>query len=409
MSESCHYPSNRCPTAPRMAVLLSLALAATGCESPVATSINVTPGDATLTALGATASFSAEILDQNGDPYAGVVAWSSGDEGVFTVSSEGTVTARGNGRARIGASFEDVEAAATVTVRQTPAAVEIFSGDGQEAVVRTRLVDPIVVLVADSEGWPVPNATVAFRPAPGDGEVEPASGETGADGTIQTLWTLGQMPGEQGLAASAGDAGPVEIRATALAGTRYEVAFVANWTDSTHPYDNFPSNPHFSPLVASVHSSEIGFWELGDTASHGMESMAETGSTQLLAQEISPHYPRSVLRLILRSVVQSPGSDTFEVVVHERFPLVTLVTMLGPSPDWFAGVTSLSLMDAGGAWVERLEVPLYPLDAGTDSGTSYNSPNEDTSPPENIHGKRGQSPFSDNPVAFLSFDLVTDG
>ena len=409
MSESRRHLSDRCPTAPRMGVLLTLAAVAAGCESPVATSVTVTPGDATLTALGATASFSAEILDQNGDPYAGKVTWSSGDEDVLTVDSEGTVTARSNGSARIAASFEDIDASATVTVRQAPAAVEISSGNGQEAVVQTRLVDPIVVLVTDSEGWPVPGATVTFRPAPGDGEVAPASSPTGADGTAQTHWTVGRSPGEQGLAAAAGDADPIEIGATALAGTRYEVAFVANWTDSTHPYDNFPSNPHFSPLVAAVHSSDVGFWELGDTASHGMESMAETGGTQMLAGEIRPHYPRSVLRLILRSVVQSPGSDTFEVVVHERFPLVTFVTMLGPSPDWFAGVTSLSLMDPGGAWVERLEVALYPLDAGTDSGTSYNSPNEDTSPPEDIYGKRGQSPFSDNPVAFLSFELVTDG
>ena len=190
---------------------------------------------------------------------------------------------------------------------------------------------------------------------------------------------------------------------------RYEVTFVANWNDSTHPYDNFPSNPHFSPLVASVHSSDVGFWALGDTATHGIESMAETGSTQLLAEEIRAHEPQSVLQLTLRSIVQSPGSDTFEVEVDERFPLVTFVTMLGPSPDWFAGVTSQSLMDAGGAWMERLEVPLYPLDAGTDNGPSYNSSDQDTSPPEGISSMRNQSPFSDNPVAFLTFDLVTDG
>ena len=62
MSESCHYLSKRSPTTPRMGVLLALAAVAAGCESPVVTSINVTPGEATLTAVGATASFSAEIL-----------------------------------------------------------------------------------------------------------------------------------------------------------------------------------------------------------------------------------------------------------------------------------------------------------------------------------------------------------
>ena len=55
---------------------------------------------------------------------------------------------------------------------------------------------------------------------------------------------------------------------TEATSVRYEITFVANWNDSTQPYDNFPSNPHFSPLVAAVHSSDVGFWKLGDTASN---------------------------------------------------------------------------------------------------------------------------------------------
>ena len=234
-------------------------------------------------------------------------------------------------------------------------------------------------------------------------------GETGVDGTAQTRWTVGQTAGEQSLAASAGGVVSVDIGATALAGTRYEVTFVANWNDSTHPYDNFPSGQHFSPLVASAHSSDVSFWEMGDTASHGMEVMGRDGRHPAARRGDPPALPgeRAPLGPAVRGA--EPGSDTFQLLVHERYPLVTFVTMLGPSPDWFAGVTSLSLMDARGEWVEHVELPLYPVDAGTDSGTSYNSANQDTSPPENISSKRNQSPFSDNPVAFLSFDLVTDG
>ncbi len=393
----------------RVGVPFALASATAACGAPAPTTIAITPGSATLTALGATASFSAEVLDQNGDPYGGSVAWSSGDESVFTVDSDGTATARANGVAILSASFAGVKGTVTVTVRQAPAAIAISSGDGQEAVVETQLVDAIVVLVTDSGGWPVPDANVNFRPAAGDGEAQPASGTTRSDGTAQTLWTVGLAPGEQSLTASVPGGGSVDFGATALAGVRYEVTFVANWNDSTHPYDNFPSNPHFSPLIGSVHNADVGFWELGATASDGMESMAETGSPNLLAQEMRPYYPHAVLGLIQRGIVNSPGSDEFEIVVHEEYPLVTLVTMLGPSPDWFAGVTSLSLLDAGGAWVERMDVPLYPLDSGTDSGTSYNSPNEDTDPPEDISSKRGQSPFSDETVASLVFELVSDG
>ena len=61
-------------------------------------------------------------------------------------------------------------------------------------------------------------------------------------------------------------------------------------------------------------------------------------------------------------------------------PYVTLVSMVAPSPDWFVGVSALSLMDEDGAWRERIEVDLRVYDAGTDNGTVYNAANADTDP-----------------------------
>ncbi len=57
--------------------------------------------------------------------------------------------------------------------------------------------------------------------------------------------------------------------------------------------------------------------------------------------------------------------------------------MIAPSPDWFVGVSGLSLI-ANGQWSEQLVVPLFAYDAGTDSGASYTSPNSDTQPRANI-------------------------
>ena len=64
-------------------------------------------------------------------------------------------------------------------------------------------------------------------------------------------------------------------------------------------------------------------------------------------------------------------------------PLVTLVTMVAPSPDWFVGVSGLSLI-VGGDWASELSVPLQAYDAGTDSGTSFLAPDEATQPRESI-------------------------
>ena len=61
---------------------------------------------------------------------------------------------------------------------------------------------------------------------------------------------------------------------------------------------------------------------------------------------------------------------SFEMVVSKEFPLVTLVSMLGPSPDWFIGTESLSMVDSNGAFIPQIIYELYPYDAGILSDNS---------------------------------------
>ena len=48
--------------------------------------------------------------------------------------------------------------------------------------------------------------------------------------------------------------------------------------------------------------------------------------------------------------------------------------MVAPSPDWFVGVSGLPLFE-NGQWVEERRIDLVPWDAGTDSGTTFESRN----------------------------------
>ena len=57
--------------------------------------------------------------------------------------------------------------------------------------------------------------------------------------------------------------------------------------------------------------------------------------------------------------------------------------MLAPSPDWFVGVSDRSLLEDGG-WVDELTIELEGYDAGTDSGSTFNSRDRDTVPREPI-------------------------
>ena len=56
---------------------------------------------------------------------------------------------------------------------------------------------------------------------------------------------------------------------------KYTLTFRGEWTSERH--NDFPSNPHFSPLVGCSHKAAYVMWEPGTKASTGVKSVAETG------------------------------------------------------------------------------------------------------------------------------------
>ena len=74
-----------------------------------------------------------------------------------------------------------------------------------------------------------------------------------------------------------------------------------------------------------------------------------------------------------------PGTAAFEIKLEERHPLVSLVTMIAPSPDWFTGVAGVRLLEDG-AWVAEQTLVLEAWDAGTDGGATFTSPDADAMP-----------------------------
>lgn len=164
----------------------------------------------------------------------------------------------------------------------------------------------------------------------------------------------------------------------------YVLTFKSTWSAATHPED-FPSSPHFSGLVGATHSGDVSFWQMGELASPGIKSMAETGSKSPLDDEIEAAITAKTAETKLSGggIGTSPGTVTLEVEVSPEYPEVTLVSMIAPSPDWFVGVSGLALCEEG-QWLGSKEIALLPYDAGTDSGASYAAPNSPTNPPEVI-------------------------
>ena len=81
--------------------------------------------------------------------------------------------------------------------------------------------------------------------------------------------------------------------------------------------------------------------------------------------------------------------------------------MIGPSPDWFVGVSGLSMLDGSDAWRSSRTVDLFAYDAGTEDGENFSLTNPDTDPQGTITSLRNMGKFTNTRMARLSFTLNT--
>ena len=184
----------------------------------------------------------------------------------------------------------------------------------------------------------------------------------------------------------------------------YRVTFEGKWTTSVTP-GGLPSGAHFSRLIGAVHNGSVTFWNSGGTASEGVEAVAEQGNTAIFEREINANM--NAVAVIEKSLPSGrTPTATVDFTVSTAHPLVTLLTMIAPSPDWFVGVSGLSLLDAQNEWLSQHQVDLFPYNAGTEKGAEFSLTNAATSPQGTITSIKGTGKFSNQPIATLTFDLL---
>jgi hypothetical protein len=188
----------------------------------------------------------------------------------------------------------------------------------------------------------------------------------------------------------------LEPTSTPVFEMRYSLRFDATWSAESHPAD-FPSNPHFSGLIGGTHKTGTYLWQVGKAASPGIQTMAEIGAKQPLNSEVNAMIENGdACELISGDGIGiSPGSTEVNFTASVTCPVVSVVSMIAPSPDWFVGVSALNLLQDG-VWVDGVVVELLPYDAGTDDGASYSSVNAATNPQTEI-------------TLFASAPLLVDG
>ncbi|MEM0963303.1 MAG: spondin domain-containing protein [Bacteroidota bacterium] len=186
----------------------------------------------------------------------------------------------------------------------------------------------------------------------------------------------------------------------------FRITFDASWSAQSHP-DMFPGNPHFSRLTGAVHATDVSLWSVGEMASDGIRQMAETGGVSMLEEEVNALGEAMGVYVEGGPIRTSPGTASVTVTVTEARPVVSVVTMLAPSPDWFIGIDGLDLREGDG-WADRMEIDAVVYDAGTDDGATYvaaNAPRSARAPIADV----AYAPLAGTSVGTLVVERVEDG
>lgn len=152
----------------------------------------------------------------------------------------------------------------------------------------------------------------------------------------------------------------------------YQMTFTAQWS-SANGFGNVPGPAHFSGIIGAAVNSQSQLWARGQSASQGLENVAEEGTvtamTATIQNEVAANAARSVVFL---SGPGNVGASTREVTFTDAFPAFTFASMVAPSPDWFVGLSQQPMKNASGQWFDTVFVPLRVYDAGTENGDTFN-------------------------------------
>jgi len=246
--------------------------------SQVAVSVAVTPGEATLTAAGQTAQFTATARDANAQLVAGATfVWSTSDPLVAAVdAATGMATAVGNGLSTITATTGTASGSAALTVAQVITSVDVTPASA--TLTAFGATQAFTATARDANGAIVSDVTVTWSSSdPAIAAVDPGTGLATAiaDGTVAITAEAGDATGTASLTVAQAVAG--------IAVTPGSVTLMA--LDASQQFSATALDANGNPLTRSVTftwTSTVPAVAIVGAAS-GLALAAAQGTTGILA------------------------------------------------------------------------------------------------------------------------------
>ncbi|MEN3324522.1 spondin domain-containing protein [Mariniflexile soesokkakense] len=189
----------------------------------------------------------------------------------------------------------------------------------------------------------------------------------------------------------------------------YNISLTTIWNETNHT--SVPGGAHWSALVGATHNTANDFFELGVVSpiTNGIKDVAELGNNTNFMNEVNTAISANKANQWINAGGLGSAIGTFTInnlQVTENFPLVTLVSMVAPSPDWFIAVNSINLRSGNDAfnngWKDTFTLDVFAYDAGTDDGDDYTSANTISNPRVGVF-KITTAPINGNKMGTITF------
>ena len=174
-----------------------------------------------------------------------------------------------------------------------------------------------------------------------------------------------------------------------------------------------PAGAGFGETIVVAHKCDFSFFTVGNSASAGVQALAEGGATSEFQAEVTAAVAAGNAQASW--TIPAPDSPTGNkngpnsAPVKEEFSCLTVLVKINPTSDWFVGVSSYDLR-SGGTWPtpgnnNNIFIDLFPFDAGTLEGTEFATSTTATAPQGTVASLRNSGKFSDSKIARLKFQL----
>ena len=162
---------------------------------------------------------------------------------------------------------------------------------------------------------------------------------------------------------------------------------------------NITNGQPLTPVAALLHDATFNAWQIGATASSGLEVLAESGSARAFLSASVNDNTAVIAAALSAGDPIAPGSAKSLVIGGEAAYELTIASMLANTNDAFTGITHWSLADMQINDSDTMLIPVY--DAGTEKNTEASGTIAGPAD-SSTEADKGYSSVRDDPSGFVS-------